>query len=196
MADFELPPKRNGESDNPYAAPESDLAGAVYVATGVDDAEQIRNQHISAEASVRAIGTLDIIGAILLVIASVGIIIGGVSAEEGQDKGGAIGLGCFYLGFGILSFLVGLGLRRLKNWARITSAILCIPGIVSPITWLILYYLLNKKAVFVCTPEYAQIREMTPHIKYKSSIIVKVLLGLLLVVFLLIMAALISGAIQ
>ncbi|MFM7590857.1 MAG: hypothetical protein ACKO85_03610 [Isosphaeraceae bacterium] len=68
MADFELPPKRNGEIDNPFAAPESDLAGAVYVATGFDDAEQIRNQHISAEASVRAIGTLYLFAAYLILI--------------------------------------------------------------------------------------------------------------------------------
>ncbi|MFM7590858.1 MAG: hypothetical protein ACKO85_03615 [Isosphaeraceae bacterium] len=101
----------------------------------------------------------------------------------------------FLILFGVIQFFLGKGLRNFKNWARITSAILCIPGILSPITWLILYYLLNKKAVFVCTPEYAQIREMTPHIKYKTSIIVKFLLGLLLVVFLLMVAAVLTSGV-
>ncbi|MFM7128445.1 MAG: hypothetical protein ACKO0V_03695, partial [bacterium] len=101
----------------------------------------------------------------------------------------------FLILFGVIQFFLGKGLRNLKNWARITSAILCIPGILSPITWLILYYLLNKKAVYVCTPEYAQIREMTPHIKYKTSIIVKFLLGLLLVVFLLMVAAVLTSGV-
>ena len=196
MADFELPPKRITETDNPFAAPESDSSAPPVAPTELSEAERIRNEHIAAEASVRAIGMLDIIGSILILIASVMIIIGGINTPDGQEKGGAIGLGAFYLGFGILYFLVGRGLRKLKNWARITAAIISIPGIFNPIVWLILYYLLNKKAVYVCTPEYARIREMTPHIKYKTSIIVKFFLALLLIVFLLIMFALLSGTMK
>lgn len=196
MADFELPPKRFAGNDNPFAAPESDFNPAPASTSDLANAERIRNEHIGAEASVRAIGALNILGSIFMIIAGIVLIFAGIYAENGEEKGVSIGLGSFYFGFGILSFLVGRGLRKLKNWARITSAIMSIPGILSPIVWLILYYLLNKKAVYVCTPEYAQIREMTPHVKYKTSIVVKFLLGLLLVVFLLIMAGLISGAIQ
>jgi hypothetical protein len=91
---------------------------------------------------------------------------------------------------------MGTSLRNLKNWARITNAILCIPGIVNPIVWLILYYLLNKKAAFVCTPQYAEIRAMTPHIKYKTSIIVKFFVFLLVLVFILIIVAAISSSMR
>ena len=194
MADFELPPKRFAGNDNPFAAPESDFNAAPASTSDLAHAERIRNEHIGAEASVRSIGTLYFITSFLILtffgITIVLTLIDSSSVPMGPSEG------VILLLIGFAQFFLGRGLRNLKNWARITAAILSIPGILNPIIWLILYCLLNKKAVYVCTPEYAQIREMTPHIKYKTSIVVKILLGLLLVVFLVIMAGLISGSIQ
>ena len=195
MADFDLPPLRNDDAYNPFAAPESDTPAPAAAPTEIAEAERIRNEHISAEASIRAIGLLDRIGAIFLIFAGLGLLYLGIIGYA-RDQGYTAGMGSFYLIIGIFNYWMGTALRNLKNWARITNAILCIPGIVNPIVWLILYYLLNKKAAFVCTPQYAEIRAMTPHIKYKTSIIVKFLVFLLMLVFIVIIVAAISSSMR
>ena len=199
MADFELPPRRRGEDYNPFAAPESELSAspAAPFASAIDmtEAERIRNEHIGAEASIRAIGGLQIFGAVFLLIAGVMVMIAAASGPA-ENLPARIIMGLIYFGLGILGFFIGGGLRNLKNWARVTAAIMSIPGIFNPITWLILYYLLSKKGAFVCTPRYAEIRAMTPHIKYKTSIIVKFFVLLLVLVFVLIMIGLATSRIQ
>jgi hypothetical protein len=40
---------------------------------------------------------------------------------------------------------------------------------------------MGKEARFIMTPEYQRIIAATPHVKYKTSILVKVLLALLLI---------------
>lgn len=189
MDGFESLAGQTGRNDNPFAAPESDVLTVPPAPTEVDEAEEIRNKYLSAEASVRAIGTLNIFGSILLTLGGVATIANVRNAATPVELGAIVGQGIFLLVLATLSFIVGRGLRALKNWARITTAIMSIPGILSPIVWFILYQLLCKKGVYVCTPEYALVREATPHIRYKTSIVVKVLLVLLLLVVLLAIAA-------
>ena len=54
MADNELPPRRTGEDYNPFAAPESGLVSKPAATGDMGEAERIRNEHISVEASIRA----------------------------------------------------------------------------------------------------------------------------------------------
>lgn len=167
------------QAENPFAV--SDLQFApIADAVDMTNAERVRTEHLSAEASVRAIGGLQIFGALILILAVIG-----------QLTSGAFGVFevIILTLLATFSFIIGRGLRNLKNWARITTAVLSVLNILNPITWYILYCLLNKKGAFVCTPEYAAIRAATPHLKYETSIIVKFLVLLLIAVLAVVFAA-------
>ncbi len=180
MVDTEANPRDLQRSENPFAVSDVQFDTTVD-ALDMTNAEQVRTEHLSAEASVRAIGTLQILGAVLAILSIVGLIAAGAA---GAGAGASVVEMAFLFVVVVPGFFVGRGLRNLKNWARITAAIFCVPGILSPITWIILYCLLNRKAAFVCTPEYAAIRAATPHLKYRTSIIVKFFVWLLIIVLL------------
>jgi hypothetical protein len=166
------PNSRDAEqSENPFAVSELQFA-PIADAVDMTNADRVRTEHLSAEASVRAIGGLQIFGALIFILAVIG-----------QLTSGAFGV------FEVIvlaliatfSFIIGRGLRNLKNWARITTAILSVLNILNPITWYILYCLLNKKGAFVCTPEYAAIRAATPHLRYYTPITSKLMFILFIV---------------
>lgn len=181
MSDFELPVEPSDAAFNPFAAPKANLSRSSDIEIDIADAERIRRDHIGAEAGLRALGTLNYIGSFFIGLSGLMGLLAGL-ATTGDVQTTMILSSFIYFGLATCNYLLGRGLRNLKNWARICEAVLCIPAIISPISWLILYYTLNKKAVFVCTPEYAAIREATPHIKYKTSLIVKFLAFLLLAI--------------
>ena len=110
-----------------------------------------------------------------------------------------IPLGIFVLAISVFQFSTGLGLRKLKSWARISGIVLSCLGLLGfPIGTLIsvyiLYLLVSKKGQFVFTDEYQQVMAATPHIKYKTSVVVWIFLGLLVVLFLIgIFAAVTTG---
>ena len=90
----------------------------------------------------------------------------------------------FYLALGALSIVVARGIRQLKPWARITSIVLSIVGLIGfPVGTLIngyiLYLLLAAKGRRIFAADYADIVAATPHIKTRSSIVVWIVLGLL-----------------
>lgn len=175
MSEPEVTLRSSEEPENPFAVSQVEFTAAGE-ASGMTDAARIRMEHMNAEASVRAIGGLQIFGAVIILLVSVAMVArGGVSGPEP-----------ILLGLSVLGFFIGRGLRNLQNWARITAAVLSLPGIMSPIAWIILYSLLNRKAAFVCTPQYAAIRAATPDMKYRTSIIVKVLVWVLILVLLMI----------
>ncbi len=175
MSEPEVTLRSSEEPENPFAVSQVEFTAAGE-ASGMTDAARIRMEHMNAEASVRAIGGLQIFGAAIILLVSVAMVAGG----------GVSGFEPMILGLSVLGFFIGRGLRNLQNWARITAAVLSLPGIMSPITWIILYSLLNRKAAFVCTPQYAAIRAATPDMKYRTSIIVKVLVWVLILVLLMI----------
>ncbi len=61
MTDFHFKPENYPEADSFYAAPDSEFNDDLYSDNELDEIEQIRGEHFSAEASVRAIGTFFII---------------------------------------------------------------------------------------------------------------------------------------
>jgi hypothetical protein len=140
-------------------------------------AEQIRKDHIKHEASVKSIGILYFLAAIFLILA------GGVSLFADQGSGLLVGL--VLLGFGAAQIWVGIGLRGLKSWARIPTALFSGVGLLgfpfgTLINGYILYLVLSKKGKTVFADDYKRVIEQTPHIKYKTSIVVWIFLGLLL----------------
>jgi hypothetical protein len=108
----------------------------------------------------------------------------------------------FYLLATALNFALGYGLRSLKPWARWTETALLsiqmvtlIIGVMGAlalgipplmlgylvmglIVGYILYLLLSPKGSVVFSPAYKEIIARTPHIKYRTSLILKIVLVL------------------
>ena len=165
-------------SVNPYAPPKAhvdDVSGAS------SEAEGIRREHIKHEASVRSIGTLYYIGGFVFLLAAAAFFFGGVTEVDGVPLAmGAI----LYLVLGVSSIVVARGIRQLKSWARIASIVLSIIGLIGfPVGTLIngyiLYLLCSAKGQRIFAADYADIVAATPHIKYRTSIVVWIVLALL-----------------
>lgn len=166
---------------NPYAPPAAHVADIV---SGADShAEAIRQEHIKHETSVRSVGMLYYFGSFLMVMGGIGLLMLGRMNEQTQ-LGFLIGL--IYLILGALSLVVARGVRQLKPWARKTCIVLSAIGLLGfPIGTLIngyiLYLMLAAKGKRVFEPDYPAIIDATPHIKYRTSIVVWVLLALVLI---------------
>ncbi len=148
--------------------------------SGNPDAPDIRRAHLNHEASIKALGALYYLGAIGLL--AVGII--EMVAPSDDSVGVRLMIAVFALGLGGLYFWIGRGLRGLKSRARIPAVILAVIGLLGfPVGTLIngyiLYLLLSAKGTMVFSDEYKQIIADTPDIKYRTSIIVWIFLGLL-----------------
>lgn len=154
-------------------------------------AEQIRNDHIKHEASVKSVGFLYFLAAAFLILAGAG----GLITRDGPS----IIVGLVFVGLGILQIWVGSGLRQLKSWARIPTAVLSGIGLLgfplgTLINGYILYLVLCQKGRTVFSDEYKRVIEQTPHIKYKTSIVVWIFLGLLLLLLALAFLGLVFGS--
>jgi len=166
-------------SVNPYATPKAavtdDGAGSV--------AEAVRKEHIAHEASVKAVGLLFILGGLLTLIgAGVGLFAPGATA--GEDSAVLVFAGLAIGALSIAYLACGWGLRTLKPWARIPAVVLAAIGLLGfPIGTLInayiLWLLLSRKGRMVLSTDYAAIVEATPRIKYRTSVVVWIVLGLL-----------------
>lgn len=188
------------DSTNPFASP---LASETPRYPVDSETEAIRRKYLSHEASVQSMGTLYLIGgifsAIYVVLGVVGLI-GLIGEGEIGSLELAIG-GGFLLLFGALTWLQlwsALGLRKLDPKIRMPATIVALFGLIGfPIGTLISCYFLwllhSKKGKVVFSPEYREVIDQTPHIKYKTSIIVWVFLALVLVLLFLGILGLILG---
>ena len=167
----------NANAANPYAAPTARVEDVPANA----EAEAIRKAHISTEASVKAVGMLYYLG-------TIGLGIGGIGSLIGGRDGTSIGIGVAMLAVGAGLAFVAHGIRALKNWARITGIVLAALGLLNfPIGTLInayiLYLFIAKKGRMVFSPEYQDIIAATPEVKYRTSILVWIFLGILVLLF-------------
>jgi hypothetical protein len=161
------------EALNPYAAP----SARVEDLPAVSEAEAIRRAHISHEASIKAVGLLDYLAGAVLLFAAAGT----ARSAPGALLLAALGIGLFFAGWGV---------RALQSWGRIAGIVLAALGLLgfpigTVINGYILYLLLSKKGRTIFSPEYQEVIAATPHVKYRTSIVVWVFLLLLagLVVF-------------
>lgn len=137
--------------------------------------EAIRNEHIKHEASIQSVGLLYFLGGAIMALASLGFMVGG-------GEGFIIGLIVF--AFAGVQFWTAVNLRKLKPAARVPTGILSGIGLIGfPVGTLInayiLYLVFSKKGTYIMSEEYAEVRERTPHIKYRTSIIVIILVVLM-----------------
>jgi hypothetical protein len=148
-------------------------------------AEDIRNEHIKHEASVKSVGVLYFIGAFFMVLLG-GMILIAPSGPAGVET---VMAGVIIVCAAALQFALGMALRRLKRWARIVAGVFSGIGLLgfplgTIINGFILYLLFSKKGKTVFSPEYQEVIAQTPHIKYRTSIIVWIALGILLLLVL------------
>jgi hypothetical protein len=166
---------------NPFAAPETPVGGFLAQAP-ITDVEGIRRAHLSHETNIKSLGALYLLGAIVsLAIAIVAILVEGTV----NDWFAVIFLVTIPIGG-----VSGYGLRGLHSWVKIPAAIIGVIqlfsiGVGTIIGICTLYFVFSKKGKFILTPEYHEIIRQTPHVKYKTSWIVWVFLGLVLLLILL-----------
>jgi hypothetical protein len=179
---------------NPYAPPKAQVEDVVPFA---GEADAIRREHIKTEASIRSVGILYYIGGGALIIAAIFMSLGLAGRQIPGFAPGLAGLlSVFFLAFGVASIFVGRGLRDLRPWARITAIVLTILGLIRPsagiiINIYILYLLFSKKGRRIFESDYPDIVAATPDVKYKTSVIIWILLG---IIVLAIVAALVVPA--
>lgn len=166
---------------NPYAP----TATEGSLAPELTDAETLRKSLLSHEASIQGIGTLYLLGAIFMVPLGILAILTAFAGQNASDAILVAGLGSVYLGLGLLQGYAGMGLRRLTNSGRILGIGFGAIGLLGfPIGTLIsiyiLYLLLSRKGVTVFSDRYRQAIAQTPHIKYRTSIVIWILLSIVL----------------
>jgi hypothetical protein len=148
---------------NPYASPMS----SGYVPS--TDAEAIRRELLSHEASVCLIGTLYYLGAFLalpLALFPLGMML------RGEGDSFVFILLLIIVGFIMTNVMIGRGLRRFHPAARIVASLFALMGLMAfPIGTLIsgyiLYLLYSPKGNRIFSAEYQEIIRQTPDISYR-----------------------------
>jgi hypothetical protein len=153
--------------------------------SGTTAAEAMRNEHLKHEASVKSIGLLYYLGGIALLLVGIGMLLSLGARGGGAEFLAAITMSAVLFILGAGQIWVGVGLRRLRKWARIPTGILSCLGLLgfplgTIINAYILYLVFSQKGKTVFSEEYQIVIEQTPHIKYRTSIIVWILLALVL----------------
>jgi hypothetical protein len=165
------------EAANPYAAP----AARVEDIPANPEAEAIRRAHINHEASIKAVGFLYYLGGTVATFAGLASLFGA------PDAGGGV-VALLLLALGVGSLFGGWGVRALKTWGRALGCVLSGIGLLGfPVGTLIngyvLYLLLSKKGRTIYAPEYKDVIAATPHVQYRTSIVVWIFLALLAALF-------------
>lgn len=171
-------------SANPYAPP---LGSSAAVAPELSGAEVIRRQYLNHEAAVKSVGVLFYVVAVFVLALGAMALYAALTADvpEFADRAVGIGISVAYLVLGTLQATTGYGLRRLQRWSKPIATVFSILGLFafplgSIISGYILYLLLSRKGTVVFSDHYHQIIARTPEIKYKSSLLVLLLLAILI----------------
>lgn len=135
------------------------------------DAEGIRRELLSHEASIRSAGSVFFLVALLyaLAIAEATLPLGTSHPSNFEFHSLPIGLALLLANAG-----VGWGLRRLQGWAVIGASLLaCVALLSVPFGTLfglyVLYILHTAKGRRVMTPRYRAIVDATPHVVYYTN---------------------------
>jgi hypothetical protein len=172
-------------STNPYAVSDSG------VDLGVDNTTQLeamRQEYIKHEASIKSIGVLYFIAAVLFGF------VGATSFSTGKEGLMPALIGCAVCA---LYLWLGISVQRLKRGSKVGVGILSGLGLLAiPVGTLINAYILwlvfSAKGKTIFSDEYKEVIAATPHIKYKSS---KIVVGFLIVIVI-IFAALVLPALM
>jgi hypothetical protein len=152
----------------------------------MENALEIRKLHIKHEASIKSIGVLYYLAALLTPLAGLAVIFGDHQVGVGKFVVGAL---LVLLGFAY--FKLGGWIRKLNAKAKTPATILACVGLIgfpfgTLINAYIIYLIQSKKGAFIFSDDYKAVIEATPEIKYKTS---KIIWALLIIVALFIVLA-------
>ena len=206
-------------SDNPYAPSGSSYGDASLDANfDLSQAELIRKSHLSHEANIQGFGCLYTLGGILGILGAIfyvgiGILVmaGGVVPKElefmvfgaGGDRlvsGGLTTLvGVVFLAIAVAQLFAGRSMQTLNPSGKILAIVVAAIGMLqfpcgTLISGYLLYLLVSAKGRTVFSSAYKEVMQATPHIRYRTSIIVWIFLFILIGVLLLGVLAAIFGA--
>jgi hypothetical protein len=189
-------------SDNPYAPSGSSYSDASLDANfDLSQAELIRKSHLSHEANIQSFGCLYTLGGIMGILIGIfyiglGIFImaGGENPQAGVNPmaAGIITalIGLVVLAIGVAQLFAGRSMQTLNPSGKILAIIISAIGLLgfpcgTIISAYLLYLLLSAKGEMVFSSAYKEVMQATPHIRYRTSIIVWIFLFLLIGVILL-----------
>ena len=206
-------------SDNPYAPSGSSYGDASLDANfDLSQAELIRKSHLSHEANIQGFGCLYTLGGILGILGAIfyvgiGILVmaGGVVPKglesmvfaAGGDQlvsGGLTTLvGVIFLAIAVAQLFAGRSMQTLNPSGKILAIVVAAIGMLqfpcgTLISGYLLYLLVSAKGRTVYSSAYKEVMQATPHIRYRTSIIVWIFLFILIGVLLLGVLAAIFGA--
>ena len=208
-------------SDNPYAPSGSSYGDASLDANfDLSQAELIRKSHLSHEANIQGFGCLYTLGGILGILGAIfyigiGILVmaGGVVPKglesmvfgAGGDRlvsGGLTTLvGVVFLAIAVAQLFAGRSMQTLNPSGKILAIVVAAIGMLqfpcgTLISGYLLYLLVSAKGRTVFSSAYKEVMQATPHIRYRTSIIVWIFLFLLIGVILLGVVGVIIGALS
>ena len=202
-------------SDNPYAPSGSSYGDASLDANfDLSQAELIRKSHLSHEANIQGFGCLytlggilGILGGILYIGLGIFILAGGspAGAGAGADQETLVAgitmtlVGIVFLAIASAQLFAGRSMQTLNPSGKILAVVVSAIGLLgfpcgTIISGYILYLLLSAKGEMVFSSAYKEVMQATPHIRYRTSIIVWIFLFILIGVILLGVLAAIFGA--
>ena len=171
---------------NPYEAPQA----PVLTVERESPDEIVRKRHIAHEASVKSVGLLYWLGGGLVSFFSV---IAMMSVFAPHSRSPELGFPIISLVLGVVNIWTGTEVRKLTKTGRRMSAVFAAIGLLAfPVGTLIniyiFYLLFSQKGTMVFSAAYKEIIAATPHIKYKTSIVIWILLALVVLFFLVVVA--------
>ena len=206
-------------SDNPYAPSGSSYGDASLDANfDLSQAELIRKSHLSHEANIQGFGCLYTLGGILGILGAISyvgigifVMAGGVVPKglesmvfgAGGDRlvsGGLTTLvGVVFLAIAVAQLFAGRSMQTLNPSGKILAIVVAAIGMLqfpcgTLISGYLLYLLVSAKGRTVFSSAYKEVMQATPHIRYRTSIIVWIFLFILIGVLLLGVLAAIFGA--
>ena len=163
---------------NPYAAPQAQVAD---ISPASAEMENLRRQHLGHEASIKSVGLLYFLGGVLTSVSGIVILVMASDARTDEDYASSV-FAMVLVIVGAATVLVGSGMRSLRGWAHKSGIGLAVLGLLAfPVGTLInayvLWLLLSKKGRFVFAPGYAELVRVTPHVRYRPSIVAWILIA-------------------
>lgn len=157
-----------------------------------DTPEDIRNAHLNHETSLKSVGVLYYLGAVLLCFSTIGTFM-----DQSTTGGARIVIGLLLATFVVIYILVGRMFRALSPKAKTPGTLLSALGLLAfPIGTLIngyiLYLIHSKKGKMVFSDEYKEVIAQTPNIKYKTPLLVWIFIALLILLIIVGIAAIVS----
>lgn len=177
-------------SENPYRAPVleelRDLTPAPVPDVDLASAEDVRKSLIGHESLVRSLSWFFFLAAAAIAWAGIATLITGLAGNSGFLPR----LGVLLIIGSLAAIVVGVGLRRLRRWARLIAGVVAGLGIglmlvvptlfvvSTPLGIYLIYLLFSAKGEQVFSGEYRQIIEATPEIRWRTTVFTWILLGI------------------